>query len=131
MNSQIQHLLDNNPRLWLGDEARGKAVTGLPTGYPALDAILPERGWPENTLIEMITPEWGFGELQLLLPLMRSMTQKKRWMLWISPPYIPYAPALANAGVDINYLITVNAKTSCKDAMWTVEKPCNQKVVVW
>ncbi len=122
MNSQLQHLLHNNPHIWLGAEAQGEGVTGLPTGYPSLDAILPERGWPKNALIEMHTPQWGFGELQLLLPLMRSITQQKRWMLWISPPYIPYAPALANAGVDINYLVTIDSKTSCKDAMWAIEK---------
>ena len=122
MNSQLQHLLHNNPHIWLGSEAQGEGVTGIPTGYPSLDAIRPGRGWPKNALVEMITPQWGFGELQLLLPLMRTITQQKRWMLWISPPYIPYAPALASAGVDINYLVTVDAKTSCKDAMWTIEK---------
>ena len=70
MNSQLQHLLHNNPHIWLGNEAqpKGEGVTGLPTGYPSLDAILPERGWPKNALIEMVTPQWGFGELQLLLP---------------------------------------------------------------
>ena len=124
MNSQLQHLLRNNPHIWLGNEAqpKGEGVTGLPTGYPSLDAILPERGWPKNALIEMVTPQWGFGELQLLLPLMRSVTQQKRWMLWVCPPYIPYGPALASAGVDINYLVTIDSKTTCKDAMWSVEK---------
>ena len=122
MNSQLQHLLHNNPHIWLGDEAQREGVTGLPTGYPSLDAILPSTGWPKNALIEMSTPHWGFGELQLLLPLMRTITQQKRWMLWICPPYIPYAPALASAGVDIDYLVTVDADTPCKDAMWTMEK---------
>ena len=122
INSQLQELLQNNPQIWLGDQARAETTSGLPTGYPALDAILPERGWPRNALVEMVTPEWGFGELQLLLPLMRSVTGQKRWMLWVAPPYIPYAPALADAGVDINYLVTIDTKTSCKDAMWSVEK---------
>ena len=135
INSQLQHLLHNNPHIWLGDEVQGEGVTGLPTGYPSLDAILPERGWPKNALIEMVTPQWGFGELQLLLPLMRSVTRQKRWMLWVSPPYIPYAPALANAGVDINYLVTIDSKTSCKDAMWSVEKALQSKdcglVMAW
>lgn len=122
MNSQLQHLLHNNPHIWLGDEALSEGVTGLPTGYPSLDAILPAGGWPKDALVEMSTPHWGFGELQLLLPLMRKITQQQRWMLWICPPYIPYSPALASAGVDINYLVTIDSDTSCKDAMWTMEK---------
>ena len=122
MNSQLQQLLHKNPHIWLGDEAHDEGVTGTPTGYPSLDAILPGSGWPKNALIELLTPHWGIGELQLLLPLMRTITQQKRWILWIAPPYIPYAPALANAGVDIDYLVTIDSKTSCKDAMWSLEK---------
>ncbi len=122
INEQLQDLVKHNPQIWLGNEPRAEDKNGLPTGYPSLDAILPERGWPKNALIEMVTPHWGFGELQLLLPLMRSITQQKRWMLWVSPPYVPYAPALASAGVDTDYLVTIDSKTSCKDAMWSVEK---------
>ena len=122
INNQLHDLVKDNPQIWLGADRQTESIDALPTGYPSLDAILPEGGWPKNALVEMLTPQWGFGELQLLLPLMRSVTQQKRWMLWVSPPYVPYAPALASAGVDINYLVTIDSKTSCKDAMWSIEK---------
>ena len=122
INSQLQDLIINNPHVWLGEEITELKSGGIPTGYPALDAILPEGGWPRNAMMEMLTSQWGFGELQLLLPLMRSITSQKRWVLLVAPPYIPYAPALANAGIDINYLINIDPDTSCKDAMWSVEK---------
>ena len=72
--------------------------------------------------MEMVTPQWGMGELQLLLPLMRSITRQKRWILWISPPYIPYAPALERAGIDMDYVIVIKPDSSCDDALWGIEK---------
>ena len=122
MNNQLEQLIRNNPHIWQGNATHNNDVIGSPTGYPSLDAILPESGWPKNTMVEMISSHWGIGELQLLLPLMKSMTEQKRWILWVCPPYIPYAPALTRAGVDINYLVTVDPNISCKDAMWTIEK---------
>jgi len=97
-------------------------TTGTPTGYPLLDASLPGGGWPANAILEMVTPQWGIGELQLLLPLMRSLTQQKRWVLWVSPPYVPYAPALERAGIDMDYVIAIQPDSSCKDAFWSIEK---------
>lgn len=105
-----------------GGEIKTNGVTGVSTGYPSLDAILPGRGWPKNALAEMIAPRWGIGELQLLLPLMKSLTQQKQWILLISTPYIPYAPALVRAGVDIHYIVMVDPALSNKDVLWSIEK---------
>lgn len=91
-----------------------------PTGFAALDASLPWRGWPANALTEIITPLWGTGELQLVLPLLRDISIQGRSALWISPPCIPYAPALANAGVDIARMVIVTPQTS--ETLWGIEK---------
>lgn len=122
MNEQVESLLQNNPAIWRMGDYQHYATPGLATGYPQLDRILPERGWPKNALVEIITPRWGIGELKLLLPLMRSVTEQKRYLLWVAPPYIPYAPALAEAGVDIDYVIVIKPEISCKDALWSMEK---------
>ena len=122
MNNSLRELVRNNPHLWSGDEVCQEKPGGIPTGHASLDAILPGGGWPENAVVEMITPHWGTGELQLLLPLMKSMTRRRRWILWVCPPYIPYAPALVNADIDINFLMTIGPNISCRDALWTVEK---------
>ncbi|NOX43086.1 MAG: translesion DNA synthesis-associated protein ImuA [Gammaproteobacteria bacterium] len=123
MNEQLRILLNNNPNLWrAGDRSSHNTGSGISTGYADLDAILPDGGWPTNALVEVITPQWGIGELQLLLPSMIAATQQNRWILWIAPPYIPYAPALVSAGVDISRLIVVRPDTTCKDALWSLEK---------
>ena len=122
MNNQLQTLLENNPRIWWAKDAGRYMMTGTATGYPELDAILPGSGWPANAIVEMVTPQWGIGELQLLLPLMRNITQQKRWMLWISPPYVPYAPALEHAGISMDRIIIVQPANTHPDSLWSIEK---------
>jgi len=118
--------LINSAKLWRASEhhlASSQASLhgmGLPTGFAALDASLPWRGWPANALTEIISPVWGAGELQLVLPLLRDISTQGRSALWISPPCIPYAPALANAGVDIARMIIVTPPTS--EILWGIEK---------
>ncbi|MEW8499255.1 MAG: hypothetical protein AB2699_12140, partial [Candidatus Thiodiazotropha taylori] len=64
----------------------------MPTGHDALDAILPEAGWLQGALIEVISPQWGIGEIELFLPAMAAATQADKQLVWIAPPYIPYPP---------------------------------------
>lgn len=118
----IEHLLHANPRLWRGCELAGQGSHGRSTGFPQLDAILPGQGWPARGLMEIITPHWGMGELQLLIPLMRSVVELGQWILWISPPYLLYAPALVQAGINTEQVLVVRLDTSCKDALWSMEK---------
>ena len=59
---QLEALL-RHPSLWRG---RGAAVAdGLPTGFAALDAVLPGGGWPRQGLVEIITTGSGHGELAI------------------------------------------------------------------
>lgn len=122
MKNQLQTLLENNPQVWRAKDAGRYEMTGMPTGFAELDTLLPGGGWPTNAVIEMVTSEWGVGELQLLLPLMRIITQQRRWVLWVSPPYMPYAPALERAGVNMEYIVVVQLDNACNDALWSAEK---------
>ena len=119
---QLDQLLQRNPKLWRGCELAGQGQHGQSTGFPELDEILPGRGWPRSGLVEVITPQWGMGELQVLMPLMRDVIAQGKWILWVSPPYQLYAPALAQAGIDTKQVLVVKADTSCKDALWSMEK---------
>ncbi len=118
----VEDLLHGNPNLWRGCDMAGQGFHGVSTGYPELDEILPGRGWPRKGLVEVISKQWGMGELQLLLPLMRSVIAQGKWVLWISPPHQLYAPALVQAGIDIKQVLVVKADTSCRDALWSMEK---------
>lgn len=138
-DKRLCSLLDS-PNLWRGSEhslattsgAKGH-FPGLPTGFSALDASLPWRGWPANALVEIITPLWGSGELQLVLPLLRKISLAGKSALWFSPPCIPYAPALASAGVDIARMIIVTPPAT--ELLWGIEKALQNKacalVLAW
>ena len=118
----IDELLHDNPNLWRGCDMAGQGCHGRSTGFPQLDDILPGRGWPDRGLVEIISPCWGMGELQLLIPLMRSIVEQGKWIIWISPPYLLYAPALVQAGINTGRVLVVTLDTSCKDALWSMEK---------
>lgn len=131
----IDQLLHSNPTLWRGCDLAGQGTHGRSTGFPELDAILPGQGWPTQGLMEIISPQWGMGELQLLLPLMRAVVEQGQWILWISPPYLLYAPALIQAGITTEQVLVLPLETSCKDALWSMEKALQSKncglVLAW
>lgn len=121
-SGHIDQLLHGNPHLWRGCDMAGQGFHGHSTGFSELDSILPGRGWPQKGLMEVISKQWGMGELQLLLPLMRSVIESGKWILWISPPHSVHAPALVQAGVDTDQILVVKMDASCKDALWSMEK---------
>jgi protein ImuA len=94
---------------------------GVSSGFPAIDAVLPGGGWPTGCLTELIGREPGIGELRLLVPLLRSLTQARRFVILLAPPLTPYAPALAGFGIDLDYLVLVQARHPA-DRLWAVEQ---------
>lgn len=110
----------NNPAIWrAGDTVN--ANSALSTGFPELDEALPENGWPRNAVIEVVIPRWGVGELTLLLPLMRHMQRSHR-IVWISPPYVPYAPALSHSGLVLEKMLVMPAELVTGHELWILEK---------
>jgi protein ImuA len=94
------------------------------TGFAALDQAL-GGGWPQPAMIEMLTDIHGIGELQLILPLLRTSvvpeTLAPPVIAWINPPYEPNAVALAQQALldRPHWLITTK---STQDALWSVEQ---------
>lgn len=94
------------------------------TGFAALDDAL-GGGWPQPAMIEMLTDVYGIGELQLILPLLRTSsvppTGAPPLIAWINPPYEPNAIALAQqALLDRPHWLITTAST--RDALWSVEQ---------
>ena len=106
--------------LWRGDRLANVHVPVQPSGHPALDALLPGGGWPAGALIELLCDRPGIGELSLLLPLMRQVAAP-RWLACIAPPFTPYAPALAAAGVALERLLWI-APATPQDARWSIRQ---------
>jgi len=120
--TRVNQLLHSNPNLWRGCDMAGQGFHGIGTGYHELDDILPGRGWPSSGLVEVIARHSGMGELQLLIPLIQSVIKQGKWILCVAPPYLLNAPALTQAGIDIDQILIVKQDTPCKDALWSMEK---------
>jgi hypothetical protein len=102
--------LVHSAKVWrAGEVPPGQA---LPTGFPALDTLLPTRGWPYPALIEVLTDFEGIGALRLWLPTLAAMSQQQRWVIWVAPPYQPYAPALQQVGLALSRLLLVDASSA-------------------
>lgn len=106
--------------LWHAGRSAGVAAEGESSGHAALDALLPQRGWPRRALTELLLPADGVGELSLLMPTLVRMTRAGGTVALIAPPYLPYAPAWQAAGVDLASLQIVDAAP--RDALWAFEQ---------
>jgi cell division inhibitor SulA/protein ImuA len=115
----LETILQRHP-VWRGGSL-AKNVAALPTGFPSLDAELPGGGWPRQGLTELLTDEAGIGELELVLPALAALTSAGNRTVWIGPPHVPYAPALAAAGLDLTHLLIVTP-ASRRDALWAAEQ---------
>lgn len=119
--SELIEQLKRDAHLWQGREQVAPGRQGLATGYPALDQQLGGRGWPQGVLTEILLAAPGIGELRLLVPALRQLTAEGRTVVWVNPPYTPYAPALARAGIILEHLVIVRCRDH-KDQLWALEQ---------
>jgi hypothetical protein len=91
-----------------------------PTGWLALDAALPAGGWPDAALTEILLPADGVGELSLLLPTLARLSQGKRPVLVVAPPYLPCVAGWQQHGVDMRRVEMVAAPEA--DVLWATEQ---------
>lgn len=106
--------------LWPASRLARPGAAVHPTGFAALDAELPGGGWPASALIELLAERPGVGELSLLLPLLGA-TPPGRWIVCLAPPLLPYAPALAGAGVPLARLLLVRTGRR-EDLLWSARQ---------
>jgi protein ImuA len=108
-------------QLWRADQLGNTTVAAHPSHFPELDNQLPGGGWPLGMVTELIARNPGVGELRLLIPMLRQLTLERKVVIMLAPPLIPYAPALAGFGIDLNYLIIIQAPNAA-DRLWAVEQ---------
>ena len=116
----IDVLLASEPAIWRGRAYR-EAGEGVASGHAALDAALPARGWSRGSVTELLVGASGIGELSLLLPALRSLTAGGEWVAFVNPPHLPYAPALANAGLALDRLLVVESGGDA-GTLWAAEQ---------
>src|SRR4051812_10262830 len=119
-SARLAHL-PSHPALWRGSDLARMRFESVPSGFAALDAELPGGGWPTGLLTELMPAHEGIGEIRILGPALASLSQRGCKLAWIAPPYLPYAPAIAAAGIDSTHLIVVRTRND-KDALWAAEQ---------
>ena len=117
---------DWQTRVWRG-KAASIARAVIPTGFRELDCRLPGGGWPLGAITEVFVDGYGIGELGLLMPALAALTQPdparpKKWVAWIAPPFVPYAPALKQRGVEIDRLLMIHPTSGYKNHLWAIEQ---------
>lgn len=123
----VEDLL-SHPLLWKGQDAGLADTPAIATGFDALDRYLPGGGWPLAGISEIFVEHYGLGELRVLMPALAALSQcaveSKKWIVWIAPPFVPYAPALAHHGVDLSRILLVHPGKGSdpKDTLWAVEQ---------
>lgn len=109
-----------HPLLWRGRDG-GSAAEGGPdaraaiaTGFAELDRYLPGGGWPLEGVSEIFIERYGLGELSILMPALAALSRHaiaaRQWIVWVAPPFVPYAPALEHHGVDLSRILLVHPK---------------------
>jgi hypothetical protein len=111
----------SHPAIWRGNQLGHVAAPSLPTGFAALDAALPGGGWPTAALTEILPQHAGIGELRILGHALANLSTGGRWLAWIAPPYLPYAPALAAAGIDLSRLLFIKTRAP-RETLWAIEQ---------
>ena len=109
-----------HPAIWRGGDCAPEP-SAMPSGFSQLDAVLPGRGWPQAALTEVLLGREGIGEIRLTLPALVRLQAGSRDVVWIAPPHLPYAPALAAAGLDLARLLIVRCR-SVADQLWAYEQ---------
>jgi len=100
---------------------------GVSTGYDNLDSVLSDSGWPISGLIEIQHQQVGNGELRLIAPALKQLSQSRnQWITWVNAPLIPYAPGLELLGIDTQKILLIHTKTH-QDTLWALEKSCKSK----
>ena len=106
----------------------------IPTGFDALSLSLPGQGWPVGALTEIVSNTQGTGELRLTMPALACLTAKGKWVVWISPPFIPYAPVLVHHGLDLSRIMLIQSQI-LDENLWAAEQvlrsPATGAVLLW
>lgn len=89
LNEVLRH-----PGVWRRASTSAPTLRTLASGCAELDALLPGGGWPVGALSEILLSQDGLGELSLLMPALAELTRRRRHVVFVAPPYVPYAPAL-------------------------------------
>ena len=103
--------------VWRGRAPVQPREAVVSSGLASLDEAL-GGGWPRGALTELLADGPG---LSLLLPALAELGRGDRWLAWVNPPWLPYAPALAEGGVDLSRVLLIHGRDEAQ-ALWAAEQ---------
>ncbi|MFT5571937.1 MAG: protein ImuA [Cryomorphaceae bacterium] len=135
-----QHSHSLSGKIWRGSQthnAKVKRKKVVDSGHPALNELLHSAAWPLGTTTEIGLANPGIGELRLLIPALRELTNDKNSqqnIIWVAPPFLPFAPSLIKEQIDVSKL-TVVQTNNVQDTLWATEQAllaeCCAAVLSW
>lgn len=114
----IGRLLRAHRGVWRARESTAGERPVLTTGFPELDRVL-GGGWPQGGVVDLLSD--SLSAIHLVLPVLAALSRKGRRILWVAPPHVPYAPALAEQGLDFSRQWVIPAVEE-RDMLWSVEQ---------
>lgn len=120
--------------VWRGSELAHRKTATRHTGWPELDAELPGGGWPEQSVVEILTTQPAVLEWRLLSPALRTVVQNGGQVVVVGPPRHPHLPGLQHLGLNERQFIWVQADQPA-ERLWTTEQLVKSKaagaVIAW
>jgi len=110
--------LKRSGALWQGRRTPLAADQVWASGWPVLDELL-GGGWPRAALIELLGE--AHQGLPLVLPLLAGLSRQARWLVWVAPPHVPYAPALQAHDVCLEHVLLIR-DLSAAQGLWAAEQ---------
>ena len=126
-------------KLWRGfkrSQYSSLKVQSICTGYKQINEQLHSEGWPLSSSHEFGITQSGIGELRLLLPALKKLQtySQQKEIIFISPPYTLFAPALEQYDIDIDCVTVINVQ-DLNERLWATEQSlladCCAAVVSW
>jgi len=109
------------PAIWRGDALGTPVTTTVGTGFEALDAELPGKGWPCQSLTEVLQVQSSVLEWRLLAPAMRTLVGQGKQIVVVGPPKAPHLPGLRHLGLDERQLVWIDAQKPV-ERLWVTEQ---------
>lgn len=120
-NSGLQQVVTQMPHaIWRADQMGSYSAAITRSGYPALDAELPNQGWPASSLIELLVQQNGIGEMQLLHPALAAIAKQRRIAL-LQFPHVPQIASWISWGLPTESLLWIKTVRTA-DALWSAEQ---------
>lgn len=120
--------------VWRGTELEHRKTAVQPTGWPELDAELPGGGWPQQSIVEILSAQPAVLEWRLLSPALRGVVQGGGQVVVVGPPRHPHLPGLQHLGLSERQFVWIQADQPA-ERLWTTEQLIKSRaagaVIAW